>query len=564
MRPAEYDDDVVDGEKLVFNLFKTLKNADNWIVLHSLDIFGDIQYGQGEADFVVLIPGQGLLVIEVKSHEQISCKKGTWTLGNEQKKKTPVKQAWNNVHALRKHLLKRSIDISDVPFLGCVWFPKSVDVNIDESPQWQDWMLLFSKDLTKNLISTMENTFSLGIEMLGSEQGLSFSKNRAPFEKLDKIAKALRPEVEIAKTAAMRVAEIKKWSESAVEQQLEVVSIVSGTKKPYLVQGIAGTGKTHIAVYEAKKAAQRGERVLLTCYNSLLADYLAKELAEYDLVDVKNLHKFMTDLVGFTSSPTGREDWWTVELPQLAIEKIVGLAPHDRYDSLIVDEAQDLGLPAYINVFDVLLEDGLGKSSVLLFGDFLHQGMYIPGEQAQANYKDLVPGLTTLNPLTKNCRNTKAIGQQIMAVMGEPDAYSSYLRKDPGLEVVLAVSQGDSGLPQILFEQIQRLAKSYREENIVVLSSSKNKLDQALDSKNIKRSELGKPQSGKVQWGTAKSYKGLEAMAVILVEFESDHIATKESFYVAGTRALAEFVCIYPDKLISTVFEGGSNGKCCS
>jgi hypothetical protein len=561
MRPEEIDPDAVLGEKVLFEKFKGLANTDNWIALHSLDIFGDIQYGQGEADFVLLVPGQGLLVIEVKSHESIIGKKGSWILGGEKKHKGPVKQAWNNVHAIRKHLLKRSIDIADVPFLACVWFTNSVDVDVDDSSEWQDWMLLYAWDLPKNTVGLINGVFEEGVEMLGSEKGLRFSSKKAPLDKLENIARALRPEVTISKTAEMRIADVKKWSEAAVEQQLDVIGIISGTNKPYLVPGIAGTGKTHVAIHEAKKAHQRGERVLFTCYNTLLAEYLEKQLSDFDLVEVKNLHKYMTDLVGHTDSKTGRSDWWTKELPELAAMKILDLNKSERFDTLIVDEAQDLGLAEYISVLDLSLENGIAKSSVLLFGDFEHQGMYFSGQKALENYKESISGLTVLNPLTKNCRNTKAIGQQIMDVMGSPMAYSGYLRKDQGHEVVFATVSKDELIPNVLFEQIQRLTKSYKAENIVILSSSKVALQNALGLKNIKRSEIGQPAAGKVQWGTAKSFKGLEAIAVILVEFESDKIATRESFYVAGTRALAEFVCIYPDALIQKVFQGGENGK---
>jgi hypothetical protein len=38
----------------------------------------------------------------------------------------------------------------------------------------------------------------------------------------------------------------------------------------------------------------------------------------------------------------------------------------------------------------------------------------------------------------------------------------------------------------------------------------------------------------------------MEAPAVILVEFEDGLAASRETFYIAGTRAIAELVCIVP------------------
>jgi superfamily I DNA/RNA helicase len=79
-------------------------------------------------------------------------------------------------------------------------------------------------------------------------------------------------------------------------------------------------------------------------------------------------------------------------------------------------------------------------------------------------------------------------------------------------------------------------------------------LDQVLASKNIARSELGRPVNGKIRWGSVQSFKGLEAMAVVLVEFEPGYGASRETFYVAATRTLSEFVFVYPQSLLAKVF----------
>lgn len=54
------------SEKRIFDAFAGAANADDWIVLHSLEIRRHAAQFQGEADFIVLVPGRGIVVIEAK------------------------------------------------------------------------------------------------------------------------------------------------------------------------------------------------------------------------------------------------------------------------------------------------------------------------------------------------------------------------------------------------------------------------------------------------------------------------------------------------------------------
>ena len=66
------------GERSLFEALRDDPGAQGWIVLHSLDLARHIKNLQGEADFVVIIPGQGIVVIEVKSHNFIKFDERGW------------------------------------------------------------------------------------------------------------------------------------------------------------------------------------------------------------------------------------------------------------------------------------------------------------------------------------------------------------------------------------------------------------------------------------------------------------------------------------------------------
>ena len=65
------------GEIYIFNEFKKNENTKGWIVLHSLNVAKHSKRFAGELDFVVIVPNEGILCIEVKSGN-VSRKDGLW------------------------------------------------------------------------------------------------------------------------------------------------------------------------------------------------------------------------------------------------------------------------------------------------------------------------------------------------------------------------------------------------------------------------------------------------------------------------------------------------------
>ena len=67
MIPARIDDAVESSaERRIFDLLQTDPGTNGWIVLHSLGLARRRTGPFGEIDFVVIIPGEGILCLEVK------------------------------------------------------------------------------------------------------------------------------------------------------------------------------------------------------------------------------------------------------------------------------------------------------------------------------------------------------------------------------------------------------------------------------------------------------------------------------------------------------------------
>ena len=94
----DYDLIPSDGEKVLLEKIHAHAGGANWTILHSLDIFPTSGVNQTEADFVVLAPGLGILVVEVKAHREVKVVDGNWFMSGKLTKKTPVKQASSAVY----------------------------------------------------------------------------------------------------------------------------------------------------------------------------------------------------------------------------------------------------------------------------------------------------------------------------------------------------------------------------------------------------------------------------------------------------------------------------------
>ena len=106
MRPNHFDPQVntSPGEETLFEKLTKTTKAPNWIVMHSLDILHHQSRVQGEADFVVLAPSLGLLVIEVKHHAKVELNRGTWILG-ELSPRTPIAKRVTE-HSVSSNILR--------------------------------------------------------------------------------------------------------------------------------------------------------------------------------------------------------------------------------------------------------------------------------------------------------------------------------------------------------------------------------------------------------------------------------------------------------------------------
>jgi hypothetical protein len=539
-----------DGEQLLFKRLEETKGGSNWFAIHSLDIFPQYVANQTEADFVVLAPGLGILVVEVKAHRQVQSKSGVWILSGKQAKRSPVKQANNAAFHLLNYLKDRDVDIQGVPVTFVVWFTHVPKNKIPSSSERNPAGFLGAEDLNRDIVEVLTEVMQKNAHAINKK----LSIERIPGAIIDRCLKVLRPDFEVVMSPKDRELEVQKWLSSAMDQQVEMFKMLEHAPS-VLIQGIAGTGKTHIALHEAKLAQLRGESTLFLCFNKLLAKYLEQELVDYPLIHVSSIHSFLKDVAEVDVPVSVEENWWKETLPSLVKFKLDESEYLGSFDTLIVDEAQDICLPQYLEILDLVLDDGLKGAKTRFFGDFHNQGIYLNGAESLNNLKAAVPGLFSTPDLDINCRNSEDLGSSIMAFLDEPNSYKSYRRKDKSLGMSPIVVPQGKDVKSFVKTELARLLKIFSPEQIVLLSSSRQKIDELAASLDEKMTPVSRGKPGFVGYGTVQEFKGLESLAVVLVEFEGTFTPSWQNFYIGATRTTSTFSFVLPEEVLTNILE---------
>ena len=97
------------GERVVFERLRDDPATAGWIVLHSLGLADHETQVEGEVDFVVIIPDEGVLCLEVKGGSAANIRRderGLWYYSAHSKGESrgPFKQARDGMHSLRESL----------------------------------------------------------------------------------------------------------------------------------------------------------------------------------------------------------------------------------------------------------------------------------------------------------------------------------------------------------------------------------------------------------------------------------------------------------------------------
>jgi hypothetical protein len=528
--PAHPDPGAPASERKVFERLRDGLPGD-WVVIHGQRVVRDGRAGvtpfEGELDFLVVIPEWGWIGLEVKGGGVARTGSG-WTSvdrdGTAHPISDPGKQVQRAVHAIRKYLVEhpRSRLWADkVPFGWGVVLP-DVDVPGDLGPELPRPLVLDRGDLDE-IRKSLER-----VAHARSPAGTSMDPAiRAGF------LAALAPQYQLVPSVASRIEEDDVVLVRLTEEQIQILDALADMPR-LAVKGVAGTGKTLVAMEKARRLADSGRRVLFLCYNRPLAEFLAERA---DRFTVKNFHALCRDLATAAGipfkppkDPAAAKEYWELEPPQQLIQALEAY-PDERFDAVIVDEGQDFSEYWWVAV-EKLLRDPK-KSTLWVFFD-PYQNLYGGGPTE-------VLGLSSAS-LTWNCRNTGRIAAYSSDFVGFPP------RLKPGTPDGLRVQElscdGDAVMIEAVRKTLHRLVVEERlsTDRIVVLSPRSLKSSPVWRANRFGNLTLvehpARPGPHEVVFSPLQRFKGLEADVVILCEVQtSDPACSPAHLYVGTSRA---------------------------
>lgn len=526
-----------EAERLVWERLEAQRD-EGTVVLPNLRLTNTMK--DYELDLVVLVPDHGVVVIEVKGgqvwHDGVQ-----WRQGSQAKVIRPVLQAREGKFALRAY--------------------------VEGDPRWRDssrtrirWghhvVLPFTDlpadfatpDCPRSMISG-KGELDMLFERITDVVDVQEQGHRRPTdEDIELIGEIVLGRNFPAHDITADADEREAVADRLTQQQaalLQVTRLINRME----VRGGAGSGKTILALTQAKdltrgQGERHPQRVALLCYSIGLSQYFKRQLEGAPRRHVPAFVGSFEDLArhwGVTEfADRDDSDFWEVRLPALMRELAADLPERERFDSIIVDEAQDFADHWWYPLMTALKDEETG-------------GLYVYSDENQRIFARFGQPPVPLVPLVldHNLRNT----QQIAKAFGPLAPMRMHPKGGDGADVRVVACATDDAL-DLADDEVDRLLEAgWQPRHVALLTmGSRHPIQlERWESEGQQGYWRGFWDNDDVFYGHVLGCKGLERKAVVLCVNLKNVERAKEMLYVGMSRATDQLVVVGDPAVIRAV-----------
>jgi hypothetical protein len=536
----------------------------------SEDYWDDIR---GEADFVILHPLAGVIVLEVKGgsltfNKDMRRWEAVYLNDDQSKVADPFELARLHAAAVSHTLIHSPMTrpyASQYHVSYAVWAPYmhwEKDNLSAASNAIPNHILLDKSDLQQPEAALMRvcqgfsrDSDTVGSSDSGREGALSEEAIRAAVATLERTDKIKYPSLHPLHEDGYAIARLTRYQSEYIESFFKTIELA--------IPGAAGTGKTVLAIEMAWRLAEHGSEVLLLCSNPFLVPWIEEKLIRKDLsISEQRVreHIAIHDITSLCES-VARKSGSSQTLAQLSRALTPAQFLHrsihalrksnSLYDAIIVDEGQEVTAELWSAIKE-LKRAGPGGRAYFFYDE----------AQRETSEKWTVPVASTrvMVPLKDNVRNTQHIFDLMMKFyVGEDSPSCHGPLGSPPTYVDTANLGGQhrkvDGETLALESQLNELVehKHIRPEDILIVTCRAQKQSRWFKTPSLGRHKLTWRSDGRttghVAVSTIRSAKGLERKCVILTELDGldeirDPVARRKKLYIAISRAMLRIIVL--------------------
>ena len=524
--PKEFDPKSKEG--LMFEELSLL--TDDYYVFHSFSIVtvDSSVIRESETDFVIFHPKKGIICLEAKAG-QVDYVDGCWIYGSgkKMKKDGPYNQASANKWKLKEYMEEHALkyEVEHCKMLHAVWFPDVTYKSICEKhlPAEAKKEITLTSDSFGNINSEIERIFSLEIPAK-IETKLSDKEAKRILERV------LAPSFGLISLYEAEKEHSKHVFRKMLREQVALLGYLE-EQRSAIINGLAGTGKTVMAVEKARLHSEKKEDVLFLCYNVFLKEYL-KNTYKYPYV-----HYYTIDGLACKLCDTVRPNY---DL----LEKKLG----EMYDNfsfpyvhVIIDEGQDFGNDRIddADLIEYLKMNVIDTKENGTFYLFYDKNQMVQSKKIPSYIEDADCKLT----LYKNCRNTQNIATTSMRLLG---TNRKAIIKDGGvlgdIPEMGFVSTKEDAVKLLNYEIDKYIDLGYSSITILTCKTEEKSIIADLCDESKYRYKRGY-----IKFTTCRKFKGLESDIVIVIDIDKETFLSEmgeQLMYVGTSRARFNLICI--------------------